>query len=368
MSQILTDPEALLEIEAQKTIVHPKPHTPIVVPATAPSLGVASKKEREKMTDMVPVKQHFDIDMNKGAGVDPALAMLAGGNRGGDGLFGGNGGGLVGGILLGTLFRGGGLFGGNGEGVAAAAVASGETKDAIYSSSLAGINATHASQLSSLQSDATTNLAIATSSADLNKAICDVATTVAQSQALVQGAVAQVGLESCRQFGALSTELAIQNGTTRTEAVASEARLSTTILQGQNALSASLMSGFNQTERGQDSINQNILLQSCSIKEAIKDCCCETQKGILATQNQISMSEMRTAQAISASTASILERLTNDKISDLQDSLAQARLAASQADQTKELEAAINAKLNSTLTPLLQVFANATATANNGSR
>lgn len=292
------------------------------------------------MTETSPVTNHFDIDAHKGSSsMDPAMALLAG-NRGGDGLFGGNGGGLVSGLLLGTLLRGGGLFGGNGEG-AAVAVAAGETKDAIYASSLSNINATHAGQLSSLQSAATTNLAISNAMNETTEAIGDVKATVAASQALVQGAVSQVGLESCRQFGALATELAIQNGTSRTEAVASEARLSTTILQGQNALSASMMSGFNATERGQDNIIQQMLLQGCSIKEAIAACCCETQKGILQTQNQITMSEMRTTQAIKDGTATILERLNNDKISDLQDQLAQARLEASQAEQT----AAIIAKL-----------------------
>lgn len=358
-----TEPAA--EPEKPKEIPQPIPsHSPSAAPATAPeSLGVASKKERQKMTEMVPVKQHFDIDMNKGAGVDPALAMLAG-NRGGDGLFGGNGGGgLIGGLLLGTLLRGG-MFGA-GDG-AAAAVASSETKDAIYASSLAGINATNAAQISALQSAATTNLAISNAMNESTEAIGDVKATVAASQALVQGAVSQVGLESCRQFGALATELAIQNGTTRTEAVAAEARQTTTMLQGFNNATLAMTTGFNQVERGQDAINQNILLQGCQTREAIKDCCCETQKGILATQNQIAMSEMRTTQAVADSTAAILNKLNQDKISDLQDSLAQARLQASQADQTKELEAAINAKLNSTLTPLLQVFATATATANGG--
>ena len=336
-------PEAEIAKEAGEPL-------PSVAPSRSDPVQPQSTGYREKkdstVTDMTPTIGKLDIDVNKGAGVDPAIAaLISRPGYGSDGNgFGGGMNGIFGLAALGLVFgRGGGLFG-NGDGSgAAAAMAAGETKEAIYNSSLSNINATHAGQLSALQSAATTNLAIAGSANETQEAICDVKAAVANTAALISGAVAQVGLENCKQHGDLSTQAAIANGTARTEAVASEARLSTTVLQGQNALSASLMSGFNNVERGQDNINQNILLQGCQTREAIKDCCCETQKGILATQNQITLSELRLTQATRDSTAAILDKLNADKISDLQDQLNQARLDASQNSQTLAIENAIKA-------------------------
>ena len=56
------------------------------------------------------------VKIHNAPGTDPnaAMMMAAMGNRGGDGLFGAGGGGLLGGLILGSLLRNGNLFGGDG--------------------------------------------------------------------------------------------------------------------------------------------------------------------------------------------------------------------------------------------------------------
>ena len=61
--------------------------------------------------------------INVGSGTDNAAMMMAAmAGRGGDGLFGAGGGGLIGGLILGSLLRNNGnLFGGDGAGAVAGA-------------------------------------------------------------------------------------------------------------------------------------------------------------------------------------------------------------------------------------------------------
>lgn len=142
--------------------------------------------------------------------------------------------------------------------------------------------------------------------------------TVAASQALVQGAVDAVGLESCRQFGALSTSLAIQNGTTRTEAVATEARLSASIYQQANAAAMQAAQGFNQVERGQDQLQRSIQETACDTQKQLAECCCEMRSGIKDVQTGILMSESRLAAQATANTQRIVDLITSEKINALE--------------------------------------------------
>lgn len=78
---------------------------------------IEEEKEKQMETKMA------NETINVGSGADNAAMMMAAmAGRGGDGLFGASGGGLIGGLILGSLLRNNGnLFGGDGAGAVAGA-------------------------------------------------------------------------------------------------------------------------------------------------------------------------------------------------------------------------------------------------------
>ncbi|NDB57296.1 extracellular solute-binding protein [bacterium] len=143
--------------------------------------------------------------------LNPAGMMMSGGGDGGLGF--GSGGGLIGGLILGSLLRqgGGGLFGGNGSGDGAASAVTGQ----------------------------------ATANMQLMQSIGQVDKSVAVNAASFEASQAQQSLGLTNQFNNVTSSLA-----TRIDA-AKEATNATAMLLSQqlNQVNTNILTGFNNTER-----------------------------------------------------------------------------------------------------------------------
>ena len=98
--------------------------------------------------------------------------------------------------------------------------------------------------------------------------------------------------------------------------------LNNTIQAGFNATQMGMMQGFNGVERG-----------FCDISHQLSDCCCENRAAIAQVRYDMATQACDTRRAIQDSTRSIMDFLTQDKISTLTAENQALKFAASQAQQ-----------------------------------
>jgi hypothetical protein len=237
-------------------------------------------KEAITMAETTYPMVKIENEIPKSNGTDPMLAAMMG-NQGG---FGGGMGGMS--MLLPWLFlfARGGLFGQNGE---AGAINARDIAKDTYETAIDQMNA---------------------SNAGFNS---------------VNGNISNLGLSQCNSF----------------------ANVNNNVAQYAFGLERAMCSGFNQTQmQGY----QNF----AALSQQLASCCCTTQLNIERSQNALQQqiaevnyeSANRTAAIIASQvqgTQSILDKLCDDKISDLQNQLNQCAIAQNNLQQTNAILGAL---------------------------
>jgi len=231
------------------------------------------------MAEMTYPMVKIENEVPKSSGTDPMLAAMMG-NQGGFGNMGGMS------MLLPWLFlfARGGLFGANGE---AGAINARDIAKDTYETAINQINA---------------------SNAGFND---------------VNGNINALGLSQCNSF----------------------ANTNNNIAQYAFGLERAMCSGFNSTQMQN---YQNF----AALAQQLSQCCCTTQLNIERTQNAIQQqlaevnyeSANRTAAIIASQvngTQQILDKLCDDKISDLQNQLNQCNIAQNNLQQTNAILGAL---------------------------
>lgn len=99
------------------------------------------------------------------------------------------------------------------------------------------------------------------------------------------------------------------------------------------ALNNAITSGFNQTQMGMMQGFNGVERGFCDLSHQLSDCCCENRAAIAQVRYDMATQACETRQAIHDSTRSILDFLTQDKISTLTAENQALKFAASQSAQ-----------------------------------
>ena len=99
------------------------------------------------------------------------------------------------------------------------------------------------------------------------------------------------------------------------------------------ALNNAITSGFNQTQMGMMQGFNGVERGFCDLSHQLSDCCCENRAAIAQVRYDMATQASETRQAIHDSTRSIIDFLTQDKISTLTAENQALKFQASQAQQ-----------------------------------
>lgn len=135
------------------------------------------------------------------------------------------------------------------------------------------------------------------------------------------------GLQGMATRADINEGFALQNITSGIQAIQqgicdATYALNNTIQAGFNATQMGMMQGFNGVERG-----------FCDISHQLATCCCENREAIAQVRYDMATQACDTRRAIQDSTRSIMDFLTQDKISTLTAENQALKFAASQAQQ-----------------------------------
>lgn len=135
------------------------------------------------------------------------------------------------------------------------------------------------------------------------------------------------GLQGIATRADINEGFALQNITSGIQAIQqgicdATYALNNTINSGFNATQMGMMQGFNGVERG-----------FCDLSHQLSDCCCENRAAIAQVRYDMATEACETRRAIQDSTRSIMDFLTQDKISSLQAENQALKFQASQANQ-----------------------------------
>lgn len=253
-----------------------------VIPPTTPPLAESPiRKGENTMADMAYPVVKVENEIPKSTGIDPMVAAMMGNNQNGFGNFGGMS------MLLPWLFlfARGGLFGVSGT--EAGAINARDIAKDTYETAIDQMNAN--------------NTGFNSVNANINN----------------------LGLSQCNSF----------------------ANVNNNVAQYAFGLERALCSGFNQTQmQGY----QNF----AALAQQLSQCCCQTQLNIERSQNAVQQqlaevnyeSANRTAAIIASQvngTQQILDKICDDKISDLQNQLNQCNIAQNNLQQTNAILGAL---------------------------